>query len=138
VLLHTADGGDSWREVFRAETYLRHVHFADTRLGWLTGFRGKLWRTEDGGRTWAEQENPAPDVSVSGLAFARTGELVALAPLWKGLVLWTDDGRTWRADNTGLEYATPAAAVVDAGRAYVLGSDGRVARYTDPRVPPRK
>lgn len=52
-------------------------------------------------------------------------------------MLRTDDGRTWQAVEAGLDYATPAAAVVDPGRAYVLGADGRVARYTDPRARPR-
>lgn len=138
VVLRTPNAGDTWEPVFPAATYLRDIHFADPDRGWLAGFRGKLWTTTDGGREWVPQPNPGGDVTVSGLAFARSGEPVALAPLSEGRVLRTDDGRTWRAADTGLDfYSAPAAAVVDPGRAYVLGSDGRVARYTDPRVPPR-
>jgi hypothetical protein len=33
-----------------------------------------------------------------------------------------------------LGYSMPGAAVVDAGCAFVLCSDGQIARYTDPRV----
>ena len=131
ALLHTTDGGATWQKAFGTDTYLFHVHFADARTGWLAGFRGRLWRTGDGGRTWTAQENPAGDATVSRLAFA-PGKSIGLAPLWKGRVLRTDDGRSWRSDETGLGYATPAAAVVDSGRAFVLGSDGSVARYTDP------
>ena len=31
----SSDGGATWVTAFRAETYLRHVHFADARRGWL-------------------------------------------------------------------------------------------------------
>jgi photosystem II stability/assembly factor-like uncharacterized protein len=137
VLLYTTDGGDSWKEAFRTDTYLRHVHFVDLHCGWLSGFRGKLWRTEDGGRSWTVQKNPSDELSVSSLAFAQSGEPVAVAPLWKGLALWTDDGQTWQTIETGLDYATPAAVIVDRGRAYVLGADGQIARYTNPRIPPQ-
>jgi serine/threonine-protein kinase len=133
VVLHTADGGDTWTPVFEADADLYHIHFADPRRGWLAGSRGRLWATSDGGLNWTAQANPEGADPVSCLAFARGGEPFGLAPL-EGRCLMTDDGRSWQVVKAGLTGRTPAAVVVDPGRAYVLGRDGKVARYTDPRV----
>jgi photosystem II stability/assembly factor-like uncharacterized protein len=140
VLLHTADGGDHWEVAFqpRPESDLWHLHFADVQRGWVAGSGGKLWATTDGGHTWRPQENPAGQESVSCLAFARSGEPFALAPVGKGRFLRTTDGNSWEADEIGLkeflDELTPSAAVVDSGRAYVLSRSGQVARYTGPRA----
>jgi photosystem II stability/assembly factor-like uncharacterized protein len=135
VVLHTADGGDTWERAWSADTDLYHIHFADARRGWLAGL-GKLWTTGDGGRQWATQPNPAGDIAPTCFAFGRGDEPFGLAPLVDGRVLWTNDGRTWQVvPPAKFEFPerNAAAAVVDPGRAYVLGRDGWVARYTDPR-----
>jgi photosystem II stability/assembly factor-like uncharacterized protein len=137
AVLHSADGGATWTTVFRANTYLRHIHFADSRRGWLADTRGNLWQSADGGRTWVAQANPKRDVAVSCLAFPRSGEPFGLGPLLDGQTLRTLDGQTWRIDEIGFIDFTPSAAVVDPGRAYVLGRGGRIARYSDPRFKPR-
>jgi photosystem II stability/assembly factor-like uncharacterized protein len=136
VVLSTTDGGATWQAGFQPPNYLRHVHFADEMRGWLAGFGGTFWTTDDGGRTWAPQANPAGDRTASILAFAR-GAPFGLAPLTDGQVLLTADGRAWRTVEVGLAGLTPAAAVVDRGRAYVLARNGQVARYTDPQFRPR-
>jgi photosystem II stability/assembly factor-like uncharacterized protein len=135
ALLRTTDGGNSWTTLFRADQDLYAVHFADARRGWLAGFHGALWRTEDGGATWEPQANPA-DVTVSCLAFAPSGGSFGLAPLWQGKVLMTTTGQTWQPVDVPLGYSMPSAVVVDPGCAYVLGADGQVAHYTDPRRGP--
>jgi photosystem II stability/assembly factor-like uncharacterized protein len=138
VVLHTADGADHWQTSEPFDVSLHHIHFADARRGWLAGFHGKLWTTEDGGGHWTPQANPDPDeVAVSCLAFARSGQAWALAPLLDGRVLLSADGRSWQAVQVELTGLTPDAAVVDPGRAYVLARDGGVARYTDPRFRPK-
>ena len=126
-----------WTTLFTADRDLHHVHFADDRHGWLAGFGGALWRTEDGGAHWAPQDNPT-DVTASCLAFAPHGGTFGLAPLWSGKVLRTTTGESWQAVDVPLDYALPSAVVVDPGCAYVLGSDGRLAHYVDPRVPEAK
>jgi photosystem II stability/assembly factor-like uncharacterized protein len=136
AVIHSADGGVTWKTVFQTDTYLRHIHFADANRGWLADWQGNLWTTADGGVHWVARANPKGKVAVSCLAFA-PGEGIGLAPLLDGQVLRTDDGHNWRIDEIGLNDLTPAAAVVDPGRAYVLGRGGRVARYTDPHFKPR-
>jgi hypothetical protein len=100
----------------------------------LTGSRGALWSTQDGGATWQAQDNPA-GVSAGCLAFDPAGSPFGIAPLWKGKVLKTTTGRQWQEIDVKLGYSLPDAVVVDRGCAYVLGSDGQIARYLDPAVP---
>jgi hypothetical protein len=78
AVLRTLDGGDSWTTVFTADQDLYAAHFADSRRGWLAGFRGTLWRTEDGCVSWDPQHNPE-DITVSCLAFS-SGSSFGLAP----------------------------------------------------------
>jgi hypothetical protein len=134
VLLRTTDGGDSWAPVLAVENDLYRIGFLDGQRGWLAGSRGSLWKTADGGKTWAPQSNPG-DVTPSCLEFAPQGQGFGLAPLWQGKVLQTATGDDWRAEQVDVGYSTPAAAVVDGGCAYLLGSDGRIARYLDPGAP---
>jgi photosystem II stability/assembly factor-like uncharacterized protein len=132
VVLHTDDRGDTWKHVWATDADLFHVHFADTERGWLAGSGGRLWATTDGGRRWVPQTNPAGSEPVGALAFARGGSF-GIAPLPDGRTLLTADGESWRFADTGLRGSTTAAAVVDAGRGYVMTSDGRLARYTGPK-----
>jgi hypothetical protein len=89
--------------------------------------------TKDGGRSWERQRNPGV-VSAGCLAFDPAGNSFGLAPLWKGQVLLTRTGQEWEKVDVKLGYSMPDAVVVDRGFAFVLGSDGHIAYYTDPRM----
>ncbi len=131
ALLRTEDRGDTWQPVLTPEGELSRVAFADGQRGWLTGGRS-LWRTADGGRTWEAQPAPA-EAPLGSIAFAPGREAFGLAPLWKGRVLQTSDGERWQTVEVGLEYSTPDVVVVGRDCAYVLDSDGHVARYLAPQ-----
>jgi photosystem II stability/assembly factor-like uncharacterized protein len=135
ALLRTSDGGESWDKVLTSDGDLYRVAFADAQRGWATGSGGALWTT-DGGE-W----KPGPDLgsaAVGCLAFAPGGSRLGLAPLWQGKALQTKDGLKWDQVSLDLGYSMPDAAVVDDGWAIVLGADGRLSRYVDPAVPPRR
>ncbi len=51
-----------------------------------------------------------------------------LAPVWKGKALVASDRKERAVEQVDRDYATPDAAVVDAGWAFVLSSDGRGSR----------
>jgi photosystem II stability/assembly factor-like uncharacterized protein len=137
ALLRSDDGGDTWKAVLTPETELYRISFADEQRGWLTGGGGSLWRTTDGGQSWAPQAVRA-EVPLGRLAFAPGREVFGLAPLWRGQALQTTDGEHWRVVEVGPGYSLPDVAVVDRGCAYVLSADGRVARYLDKSTPPTK
>ncbi len=52
VVLATSDGGRSWR-VLPTPANAQTICFSDPQAGWL-GADGRLYRTTDGGRTWAQ------------------------------------------------------------------------------------
>lgn len=133
VILRSTNGGDTWAPSFTTPNDLYRIHFADARRGWLIGSGANLWMTEDGGGAWNTQLNPARNDARS-LAFAPKGGSFGLAPVKDGLVLGATTGKSWRSVKVGLGYSMPDAAVVDAGWAYVLGSNGYIAHYVDPRV----
>ena len=137
-LLRSLDGGDHWQPLgwpgrtgLGGEMY--SVAFGTEDGGWYAGSRGLLGSIEAHGQSWANRPNPA-GASVSCFAFDPHRSGFGLAPVWKGKVLVTRDGMKWDVLQVPLDYATPAAAVVDPGWAFVLGSDGKIARYVDPRV----
>lgn len=53
ILLHTADGGQSWQSVFISddEPFFDRVWFVDQQHGWLFG-RDSVYKTKDGGQNW--------------------------------------------------------------------------------------
>ena len=58
VIIHTSDGGKTWeRQIEGVESYLMDIRFADTELGWATGYNRNdgtsvILKTEDGGKNW--------------------------------------------------------------------------------------
>jgi len=53
IVLHTADGGVSWKEVDiqHSKSFYELVHFSDSQNGWVLS-RRNVYRTVDGGKTW--------------------------------------------------------------------------------------
>ena len=92
VVLRT-DAGQTWTRVFERPQFLMHLHLSDAQRCWLSEFRGKLWRTADGGTTWLQDQKPEGDRTVSALAFAPAPSRCGIAPLrHRG----TSCGRRWR------------------------------------------
>jgi serine/threonine protein kinase/photosystem II stability/assembly factor-like uncharacterized protein len=140
ALLRTSDGGAHWTAVESGQPpgeEIYNVQFADADHVWISGGSGALWPLDKNGAHGGVRPNPA-GASVSRLAFDPHGSGFGLAPTWKGSVLLTRDLKAWELIKVPLEYSTPDAVVVDAGWAIVLGSDGKIARYSDPTKPESK
>lgn len=118
-LLATADGGRSW-SASNAPVIGTDVHFADRRHGWIAGSTPQcaagpppachwtLLKTDDGGRTWHQQLNPAPGhfftpgvFQVLDARHVVVGDL-PLEGCCSPTLLWStsDGGRSWRQSQT--------------------------------------
>ena len=89
-----AQEGEGWRgaRAGAAGKDLNTVYFADTKRGWAAGDGGLVFRTEDGGRTWARQAVGATD-QINDLYFRDKEDGYLLAG---GRILKTgDSGRSW-------------------------------------------
>ena len=98
VILHTADGGDTW-DVQRYEVdggYLGDLHFWDGTTGITVGAAfdlAKVLRTDDGGATWTETFVDA-DYELTGLSFA-DGEHGWAVGYGANIVYTADAGESW-------------------------------------------
>jgi len=144
-VVHTADGGATWRvDTIPNATHLdlRAIHARNARVAHVAATAGRIFRTRDGGRTWM-QTYQAPDTSVflDAIEFWDDRNGVALGDPVGGrfLVLLTrDGGDTWRAasvehrpptrDGEAAFAASGSSLVVDASGGVWIGSGGRAAR----------
>jgi photosystem II stability/assembly factor-like uncharacterized protein len=105
-LLSTSDGGRSWREVWRGDSFadpahsLETVQFVSDTTGWAVDDQaGEVVRTTNGGRTWQRAGTSygilfALDASH---AWQCTGEYEEDGGGYGGLYATSDAGSSWRA-----------------------------------------
>ncbi len=89
----------------------------DKSAALVFGLRGNVYRTDDGGKTWAKVDAGLPATIVSGLATA-TGAIM-LADVGGRIAVSTDGGRTFKP--ASLPTTVPISGIADAG-------NGRLAR----------
>jgi photosystem II stability/assembly factor-like uncharacterized protein len=135
TIFKTTDRGKTWKEVFKKESGLTGLHFADAKRGWVVG-GAKIWATEDGSENWKTQLNPE-ESDIRFLAFDPKGSSVGVGPLYSyggdRTILYTTNGKVWRSVELDIKKAQfISASVVDDGCAYVLTNDGRFIRFLEP------
>ncbi|MCM3876592.1 MAG: YCF48-related protein [Thermoanaerobaculia bacterium] len=114
-VIHTNDGGMTWtrlgeRSSAGGNVGGRVVHFVDSRNGWLAGQHANLWRTRDGGETWARVPVPQPEKAADHLPYFFGMTWVDAAQGWvvgeHGTILHTTDGGdTWSLQSAGTREA---------------------------------
>jgi photosystem II stability/assembly factor-like uncharacterized protein len=53
IIIKTEDEGKKWDIAAKLDpAYYEQIQFMDSRIGWLCGERGQVYKTEDGGDTW--------------------------------------------------------------------------------------
>lgn len=93
-----SDDVHPWRD----DAALHAVQFVGSKHGWAVGDHGAIWRTDDGGQSWALQQTPT-DAALHGVCFLtpQMGWAVGSATqpytgLGYGVILkTTDGGRSW-------------------------------------------
>jgi photosystem II stability/assembly factor-like uncharacterized protein len=110
VLYSRTSDGDAWVEG-GFTFYGAVVEFADPSVGYMGGLFGKVWRTIDGGATWAE----IPEATVGGGTIADSETVADVAVSDDGATVWIigatgrcshseDGGTTW----TKIDVALPS------------------------------
>jgi photosystem II stability/assembly factor-like uncharacterized protein len=91
---HPALAQNTWQNTQKgpADVDLSAVYFVEGKHGWVGGDNGYLKRTEDGGKTWAEQKTNT-DASINDIYFLNKTDGFLLA----GSVIRAskDGGKTW-------------------------------------------
>jgi len=141
---HTSDGGQSWvrQTLPESASLLNGVDFADERHGFAVGIKrvgqdgsgpqhsAVVYRTIDGGQTWAEAYDPGLAMTLTGIEFvdAVNGWAVGFitnSGIEGGSVIHTSDGgETWeRQDAGGFGRLLRAVQFIDQERGYIVGAD---------------
>ena len=107
---------------FSKSTELNSVFFVNTQVGWIAGKSGRLEKTEDGGRTWKNQ-NAVIGYNINGLFFVdvNNGWFVGDDGF---LGRTTDGGETWQTSIAINKLDNYAVAFSDAGNGYYVGEEG--------------
>ncbi|MES2259346.1 MAG: YCF48-related protein [Pseudomonadota bacterium] len=139
VIVHTADGGETWDLQRHEETVdqpLLTVHFRDAQNGWAAGLWSLLLATHDGGRTWQQVQLPAQDggkradLNLLKIFPSASGQLYIAAE--RGTVLRSrDDGASWQYLHTGSKASLWSGTAAGGNALLVAGLGGRLLRSTD-------
>jgi photosystem II stability/assembly factor-like uncharacterized protein len=90
----------------------------DANVVWATyaGFGGQhVWRSVDGGVTWAPRSGNLPDMPVHSLAVDPTRRERLYLGTDLGVFVSLDDGQTWAVENTGFAPAVTEAVLIARG-----------------------
>lgn len=88
LLLHSADGGESFKPVsspYRGSWFAAEMLSESTWV--VAGLRGNVWRTDDAGATWSQSTNPVP-ASIAAAVRAADGRVLLASQA--GYVLQAD------------------------------------------------
>lgn len=161
MLLETNDGGETWlprkiaqnKEGVSADILLAvqdpifyDVEFSDAQHGWIVGEFGTIKYTEDGGKTWVDQQESLlgegiVDIfdlpTLFGVHFVNNQEGVAAG--LEGRIAHTHDGKHWAFDKIdetlAVEDPLYASFLFPDGKGWAIGSGGEVVTKEPGDVP---
>ena len=107
---------------------LLDLYFLNEQRGFVVGAYGRMFRTEDGGRTWTSLGHrlPNPDrMHLNSLLLSHSGRLLVVGEA--GLLIYSDDlGDSWHSAISPYEGSFFALAESESDRLYVLGLRGHL------------
>lgn len=133
LALATDDGGQSWQAVMARLSNPRGMHLyhvrADGARLLIAGEQGVLFRSEDGGRTFAELRTPYPGTFFGALAPTHDSVLAygLRGNVWRG----TDGGTTWTQLAIDQEITITGGLRLEDGAIVLADESGRLLRSDD-------
>lgn len=165
--LHTVDGGQTWKlnkfsassnlsedeELVAADPVLYAVQFVDPNTGWMVGEFGKIYHTQDGGKTWKEQQESLLQggmVKVGGRAVTRAVDIPSffgvhfidpknglVAGLDGTVARTSDGGQSWKFQEFDVDPQFPLVDplfqpyMMQDATGWAVGAAGNVVRQTE-------
>lgn len=122
----TTNGGTTWTKIITGSTQnIRAIYFVDSDYGWFVGDNGTVFKSIDGGTTWAAQTAAASYIGTLRSAYFidrnngyAVGNAVAGTPATSYLMKTTDGGGSW----TRLVDAVTLARTQDLYNVYMLST----------------
>lgn len=126
LFLESRDGGLTWKErtISEDDYHLNHIsHAGDGRL-YIAAEAGRVYRSDDGGRSWLALPSPYSGSFFGTLPLAR--DTLLLFGLRGKLFRSEDAGATWTAVPTGTQAMLTEGIVLADGTVVVVGMEGAV------------
>jgi photosystem II stability/assembly factor-like uncharacterized protein len=95
----TKDGGDTWKEQFAVNQYLRSIEFINEKTGFCGSLDSTLYKTTDGGQTWKDitASVPVRPQGICGLNIPDVNTIYGVGK-YSGpafIIKSADGGNTW-------------------------------------------
>lgn len=131
-ILHTNDGGNSWRIQESGTTVsLKCVHFATAQLGWVGGASDSIGKTTNGGVSWTWQ-HPAGESRRTFMAISFVNEFAGwIVDNYSGILHTEDGGITWTPQTSGTQWAITSVQFLDAKEGWATATNRVVLHTTD-------
>lgn len=129
-ILHTNDGGNSWRVQESGTTVsLKCVHFATAQLGWIGGAGDSIGKTTNGGVSWTWL-HPAGESRRTFMAISFANESAGwIVDNYGGIIHTEDGGITWTPQSSGTQWAITSVQFLDAKEGWATATN-RVVLHT--------
>lgn len=127
--LLSQDNGNTWNQVnqFDSSSDLKSITFPSSERGWLISDNGKVYRTDDEGSNWFENQL-FDDVQLNDVLF--TSEEKGWIIGNDGVLLSSEDGgETWNQDDFNIDVDLRSISFPAEGTGYIVGEKGTFMRY---------
>lgn len=106
-ILHTKDAGENWVVQSRHDSIsYEDIYFLDKDTGWISGEKGLLFKTTDGGKNWSKQQITDKESWIYAVHFfdEQNGLAVGIRPSrpLKVFLKTNDGGKNWSSLEKGV------------------------------------
>lgn len=128
-LLRSIDNGQTWSTPLSA-TGLHDVHLATSSAGWAVGDGGRVFRTIDGGASWAQSNVPGFSGALRAVHFLNAttgwaaGDNAQLFKSFDGGASWSHVPMFFNAQYTDVFFADAQRGWIAAGSSVLITTDG--------------
>lgn len=124
-VLKSSNSGISWDTVYHnPDDMFQSIFFVNAQKGFIGGFQGYLYKTENGGTTWlAIDINSSAGLAIASIYFP-TPDTGYIATDIGGVYRTTDGGNTWNHLSMSFPPALYSVWFTDANHGFVGGGDG--------------
>jgi photosystem II stability/assembly factor-like uncharacterized protein len=131
VILHTANGGETWEVQKTLSDYLMGVDFINENEGWAVGDNGAIRHTINGGQTWITQTSPMEGLLTAVFFIDENNGWIVNRDNWGEICHTTNGGNTWTLQTESSPNPFNDVFFINPDTGWVVGMDTTLLRTYD-------